>query len=65
MKEVRASAPVEEAEILAELAGGTEEPELEEEDAASDMGEDVLELPKPDAEYEAQHSVASLQHSKG
>ncbi len=65
MKEVRASAPVKEADIDAELAAGTEEPDLEEEDAAGDMGWDALELPEPYAEYEAQHSLASMQHSRG
>ena len=65
MKEVRASAPVNEADIDAELAAGTEEPDLEEEDAASDMGGDAPELPEPYAEYEAQHSLASMQHSRG
>ena len=65
MKEVRASAPVEEADIDAELAAGTEEPDLEEGDAAGDMGWDALELLEPYAECEAQHSLASMQHSSG
>ena len=65
MKEVCASAPVEEADIDAELAAGTDEPDLEEEDAAGDMGGDNFELPEPYAEYEAQHSQASIQHSSG
>ena len=65
MKEVRASAPVEEADIDAELAAGSDEPDLEEEDAAGDMGGDDLELSEPCAECEAQHSQASIQHSSG
>ena len=65
MKEVRASAPVKEADIDAELAAGTEEPDPEEEDAAGDMGWDALELPEQSTEYEAQHSLASMQHSRG
>ena len=65
IKEVRASAPVEEADIDAELAAGTEEPDLEEEDAAGDMEGHGLEPPEQYAEHEAQHSLASMQHSRG
>ena len=65
LKEVRASAPVEEADIDVELAGDTDEPELEEEDAASDMGRAAAELDELYAEYEAQQSPASMQHSGG
>ena len=65
MKEARASAPAEEADIVAELAGSTDESELEEEDADSDMGGGEFGLPGPYADHEAQHSLAGMQHSEG